>query len=344
MLKSIKRLLITLIILTALAVGILYAYNNGRTYFNDDNVTGNTAGNIYNGGLFCEKDGKIFFSNDKADGSLYVMNSDCTNIKKLHDDKAVYINVDNNYIYYVRANNTRENNKGFMMFFNTGVFRIKRNGSNLMAFTGNPGAYLSLKGNNVYFQRYDAGVGLYLFKYQIDGTLERLLVKDAVIPAEITDTKLYYAGYSEDHNINELNLQSFTTHPAFEGSYYYPIFKGAYIYYIDVEDDYKIYRMHIDGSGQELLVDYRCSTYNITNSGTYLYYQVDDTVSNGMYRLNLKTMESSQLLVGNYKQLHVTDNYVFFKDFDNTNTYVVNADGIKDVSVFDPFASVSNNR
>lgn len=344
MLKSIKRLFITLIILTALAVGIIFVYNNGRTYFNDDNVTGNTAGNIYNGGLFCEKDGKIFFSNDKADGSLYVMNSDCTNIKKLRDDKAVYINVDDNYIYYVRANNTRENNKGFMMFFNTGVFRIKRNGSNLMAFTGNPGAYLTLKGNNVYFQRYDAGVGLYLFRYQIDGKLERLLIKDAVIPAKITDTTLYYAGYSEDHNINELNLQSYTAHPAIEGSYYYPIYKGEYIYYINVADDYKIYRMRIDGSGQELMVDYRCSTYNITNSGTYLYYQVDDTVGNGMYRLNLKTMKTEQLLAGNYKQLHVTDNYLFFKDFDNTNTYVVNADGINDVNVFDPFASDSKKQ
>ena len=38
-------------------------------------------------------------------------------------------------------------------------------------------------------------------------------------------------------------------------------------------------------------------------------------------------METKVLLDGHYKQIHVTDNYVFFKDFDNKNTYMVSADG-----------------
>lgn len=340
MLKTIMRVLITLFILTLLGAGAIFIYNSGRTYYNDESTVGNTTGNIINGGLFCEKDGKIYFSNDKADGSLYVMNSNLTKPKRLTDDKAVYINVDENYIYYVRANDTRENNgKGLLMFYNTGVFRIRRNGSGFKAFTGNPGAYLTLKGNDIYFQRYDVGKGLFLYRYHIDTTMEKCLVRDAVIPMAVNDKKLYYAGYSSDHNINTLNLESFTTHTAFEGSYLYPVSSGNYIYYMDPSEDYKIYRMNQDGSGPALLTDKRCSTYNITNSGKYLYYQVDDSVNNGLYRLNLETMEDEQLLSGNYKQINVTDNYVFFKDFDNSNTYVVEADGIAQANIFDPSAS-----
>lgn len=337
MLKTMIRVIIALTVLTISAAAILFFYNLDRTYFNEEEETGNTAGNIYNGGLFCEQDDKVYFSNDNADGNLYSMNADCTNFKKISEDKAVYINADENYLYYVRANNTKENNQGgFLMFYNTGVFRIKHNGSGLKAFTGNPGAYLTLKGNNLYFQRYDVGVGLYLYKYKIDTTNERLLVEDAVIPTAVMNNGLYYAGYSKDHNIHALDLSSFTDHSVVEGSYMYPIFMGDSIYYMDVSDKYKIYRMSQDGSNPTRLVNKRCSTYNITNSGKYLYYQVDDTKNNGIYRLNLETMKDELLIKGNYKQINVTENYVFFKDFDNTKTYVVEADGTSDVNVFDP--------
>jgi len=339
MLKTITRLFIALITVTSLAIVVLYSYNNNRTYFNNDTATGNTAGNIYNGGLFSENNGLIYFSNEKAGGSLYVMNSDLSNIRKLHDDKAVYINVDNNYIYYVRAMNIQDDNKGIMPFSNAGVFRIKLNGSELKSITGKPSAYLRLKGNDLYFQRYDVDTGINLYKYQIDGSNERILVNDGVIPVYITDTELYFTGFSNDYNINKVNLKSFLKYDAYDGSYYCPIFMDDYIYYI-YANNRKIYRMNMDGSNKELLVDYPCRTYNITNSGTYLYYQVDDGKNDGIYRMHLRKMTSTLLSEGSYKQINVTNSYVFFKDYDNSNTYMVKADGVPDVNVFDPEALI----
>jgi hypothetical protein len=337
MLTSIKRIIITLLTLTIIAFVGAWLYSMGRTYYNDEGEIGNTAGNIYNGGLFCEQDGKIYFSNDADDGSLYVMKSDTTNIKKLSDDKAVFINADENYLYYVRANNTRKNSSdGFLMFYNTGVYRINHNGSGLKAFTGNPGSYLMLSGNYIYFQRYETEKGLFMYRYKIDTSEERLLINDAVIPTAVMNNSLYYAGYSNDHNINKYDLSSFTNNTAYDGNYGYPIFTGQYIYYMDISDNYKLYRMKADGSDKTLLVNKRCSTYNITNSGKYLYYQVDDTKKNSICRLNLETMEAETLLKGNFKQINVTDNYVFFKDFDNTNTFIQSADGIIDINTFNP--------
>ena len=334
--KTIKRVLIILTSVTILAFLGIFFYNLNRTYYNDKDEVGNTTGNIYNGGLFCEQDGSIYFSNPNADGSLFVMKSDLSNPRQISKDKAVFINADENYLYYIRANNTRENNNGgLLMFYNTGVFRINHNGSGLKAFTGNPGAYLTLRGNTVYFQRYDVNVGLYLYQYQIDGTQERLLIKDAVIPATIIDHQLYYAGLSLDHNINALDLSSYTTNSVINGDFMYPIFTDQYIYYMDVTDDYCIYRINPDGTGLMKLTDKRASTYNITNSGSYLYYQVDNTKNNGIYRLNLETMEQVLLLKGNYKNINVTENYVFFQSFDNAETYAVRADGSLEVNLFE---------
>jgi hypothetical protein len=340
MLKLMKRILILLVILTGVVFLALWIYSYNRTYFNDESEIGNTSGNIINGGLFCEQDGKIYFSNDFDDGSLYVMNSDLTNIKKVHHDKAAYINADENYIYYVRANNTRDNNSGsLLMFNNTGVYRINRNGDNLKSISNNPGSYLSLMGNFLYFQRYDVETGLFLYRYQIDGQLERLLLQDAVIPSAVIDNSLYYSGFTQDHNINKLDLSSFTTNTVHEGNFAYPIFMGEYIYYLDMEDNYSISRMKKDGSEVTRLVEERCSTFNITNTGKYLYYQVDDFENSKIERLNLETMEAETLLTGNYKQIHVTENYVFFKDFDNTKTYIQTADGKVDIGTFNPTVS-----
>ncbi|TAH65290.1 MAG: DUF5050 domain-containing protein [Anaerolineaceae bacterium] len=336
-LSTIKKVLLTLFIITSITFAGVLLYSSGRTYLNDEDLIGNTTGNIYNGGLFCERDGKIYFSNDNDDGSLYVMNSDTTNIKKLYYDKAAYINVDENYIYYLRANNTRENASGsILMFNNTGIYRLKQNGRALKLISSNPGSYVTVRGNHVYYQNYDVNAGLFLYRNQTDGSLERLLLREAVIPSIIMDNKLYYVGVNEDHNINSLDLSSFTTRPCIEGNFAYPIFQGDYIYYIDQSNNYTINRMNKDGSSRFIIVDERCSTFNITNSGKYLYYQVDNMDKSKICRIDLTTMETEVLLDGHYKQIHVTEHYVFFKDFDNTNTYIVSADGSSKLGTFNP--------
>lgn len=334
MLSYVKRIFIFLFILTVAAILGLYLYSKGRTYYNSEEEIGNTAGNIYNGGLFCEQDDIIYFSNDYDNGSLYSMTSYGTNIKKITNDKAVFINADENYIYYVHANSTLENTSSFIKFNNNGIYRIFHNGRNLKVLSRKPSTYLMLKGNYLFFQRYDVEKGFSLYQCLIDTTKERRLVMKEVIPALVKDNTIYYTDTSEVQNINLMNLSSFTAHIYAEGSYLYPIFVGGYIYYIDQSDHNRLYRMNEDGSSPTLLVKNSCSTYNITNSGKYLYYQVNTSGKNRICRLNLETMKSETLQKGKYKQIHVTDNYVFFKDLDNANTYYVLADGDGNVNTF----------
>ena len=336
MLKTVLRVLIALIVLTLVGVVGLYFYNLNRTYYNKEDEIGNSTGNIYNGGLFCEQDNNIYFSNDYDSKKLYVMNSSLKNIKKVSDDKAAYINVDENYLYYVRINDAKDTTKKSLMEFNNnGIYRINQNGTHLKAITGNPGAYLLLKGNNLYYQKYDADTGLNIYSNKIDASLERLIVKEAVVPAGEINNALFYVGNAADHNISSLSLASYVPHTIYEGSFLYPIFMGNYVYYIDITEKNKIYRMALDGSDLTKLVNKKCSTYNITNSGTYLYYLIDDNKNNSIHRLNLQTMVDEFLQAGNFKQINVTDNYVFFKDLDNTNTYFLEADGSNVISTFD---------
>mgnify|MGYP000844870814 CR=1 FL=1 len=344
MIKAIKRIMIFLITVTVIILAILWFFTKNKTFTNSEEEIGNSPGNIYNGGLFSEQDGYIYFSNSNDDGSLYMADSDLINFKKLHDDKAVFINVDENYIYYVRANNTREDSShNILMYNNTGIYRIKQNGRDIKSISYKPGAYLSLKGNRIYYQKYDVNSGLLLYQNSTDGSEEKRLLNDDVIPSAIMNGQLYYAGYSKDHNLNAIDLSSYNSKTIIEGSFLCPIFHNDYLYYIDIEDNYKIYRSNTDGSNPTLLVDDKCSTYNITNSGKHLYYQIDNGKSNRIARLNLETLESETLLDGDYKQIHVTENYVFFKDFNDTTTFVILADGLAKVGTFEP-PNMSENK
>ncbi|MDD3174503.1 MAG: DUF5050 domain-containing protein [Herbinix sp.] len=342
MLSSVKRVLIILTIITVAAILGLYFYTKDRTYFNKEAQIGNTTGNIYNGGLFCEQDNTIFFNNLYDNGSLYRMDSVCSNIRKVSEEKAVFINADNNYIYYINANSMADNNTdSIMMYNNSGVYRIDHNGSNLKAFTGNPSAYLILSGNYLYFPRYDVNNGINLYQYKIDASENRPMIYNSVIPIEIMNNAVYYTRISKDSNIGATDLSSHTSHTYYNGSFLYPIFFGDYIYYINKADHKRIYRMNADGSNPTLLIKKSCSTYNITNSGKYLYYQIDGTSNNRIGRLNLETLKSETVMKGNYKHISVTENYVFFTNSDNTIIYKILADGGADASILNTIENLT---
>ena len=342
MLSSIKRVFIALFILSVAAILGIYFYTKGRTYLNSDSEIGNTTGNIYNGGLFSEQDNIIYFSNDLDHGTLYKMTSDLTNVTKVSDEKAVYINVDKNYIYYARANDISGYDPAFFSpLYNNGVYRINLKGTGLKAFTGDPGAFLLLKGNYLFFERYSAKGGFHLTRFKIDGTMERNLINSSAVPIASIDKYIYYTANSKGASIDAMELSSYTRKTYYNGTFAYPIFTKDYIYYIDMADNNHIYRMDHKGGNVTLLVNKPCSTYNITNSGNYLYYQVNGTKKDYIGRINLKNMQSETVKEGNYKQINITKYYVFFKDIDNKNTYFNLADQKLNVQAFKPKFKVS---
>ena len=67
-----KKVIIGIIaILLCLAIFWGNKFLTPETKMNQGFVNGNTAGNLYNGGLFCEYNGVIYFSNPNDNGRLY---------------------------------------------------------------------------------------------------------------------------------------------------------------------------------------------------------------------------------------------------------------------------------
>lgn len=305
-----------------------------KTYFSDPGMIGNTPGNIYNNGLFCENDGKIFFGNYLDQGTLYSMDLSLGNFKKLYNDYALYINADENYIYYSRNNNKKPGqSKNVFTFYNTGLYRITKNGSKLKTLYDYHTGQLMLYDNVIYYQHYSDDDGLELYRVGIDGNNSLLLDSSIVSPAGIRDNTLYYTR-ENDLAIHAMNLLNAGDSLLLDARTYMPIPTGEGIYYISTKENYSICRIDYNGENKTKLVDGMCSTYNISNDERYIYFQRDGGDRNGMYVYDTVTESESLIISGDYKWINVTSEYVFFYDFSETSVYVYSLDGA--LSIFSP--------
>ena len=336
--NKLPYIILSIIFIGLIAFLFVFAALDKITLQNDGTVLGNTAGNLYNGGLFCEYDGMIYFANHKDDNSLYRMNaSDCSGIEKLHHDRVCYLNADENYLYYSRMNHQREEGSASIFtLFNTGLYRVNRkNGKNLHSIYRNPCGLALLYGNDLFFQHYQDGEGLSLHKITTDGENNAKLSSEALLPACVADGLLYYAGVNKDHNLHTLNPATGETATILDRYVYFPIVREEGIYFMTL-GDYTIHRYHPTNKTSEKLIDEPCASYNISNDGRFLYYQVDRTDNNRICVLDLNTMTSTTILEGNFGQIHVTSNYVFFTDFAETAVYAYATDDSGALSKFNP--------
>lgn len=126
-------------VLLIIAIWLIHFFHT-KTHFNDTYVNGNTAGNLYNGGMFCEYDGTVYFANPDDNYRLYSMSLNGDDVKKLSNDTATFINADEHYIYYARNNKAENSDFSFLRWNNNSLCRINRkNGKGRVIFR--PGAF-----------------------------------------------------------------------------------------------------------------------------------------------------------------------------------------------------------
>lgn len=304
--------------------------------YRDPNTTGNTSGNLLNGGRFCESDGNIYFANPKDDNSLYVMTNQLKNMKKLHGDSVSYLNVAGKYIFYTRRNDKKSGTGDELLSLSrTGLFRLSTNGKNLGKLYDDPTQSVCLYGNYVYYQHYDQEKGLQLNAAKIDGSTDDLLLDEGVAPYSVEEGKLYFTGYDADHKVYSMNINGSDQQLIYDGNCTSLIKQGEHLYFMDMTNNYALVRMNPDGSEPQTIVSERLATYNIDEKESTVYYQVDDGKNNGLYAMDLGGGTARQIMSGDFNYLHLTDEYLFFESYDGESVFAVDLK-TEQLVTFDP--------
>ncbi len=317
-----KKILIIALVLffssAAAALGIYLSFN-AKTRFNESYVNGNTAGNLYNSGLFCEHGGTVFFANPSDGYKLYSMNTDGTGLKKISDDVANYINADDHYIYYVRNNPLRGNGRDtFFSIDRNSLCRIRHDGKNLLVLDREPCMYPALFGNYLFYLHYEESTASRLYRVKIDGSEQQEAASHSFLPCSALGQYFYHTDVVG--SVSRYDTVSLDTDAVYAGNCWMPtVLENGDIFYMDCDSNYQLAKSDLSGGGKTILAEDRLDTYNLC--GEYIYFQRSSQTDPALCRVRTDGSDYRVIAEGVYCDINATSTDVYFKEYGSDNMY-----------------------
>lgn len=324
-------IVVTIVILIACLWGG-YKFAN-RIRFNDTFVNGNSAGNLYNAGLFCESNGTIFFANPDDNNRLYSMSSTGGDLKKLCNDTAMYINADDHYVYYVRDNNIDGQNFSFFSYNRNSLCRISRKGGKSTLLDPDPCIYATLIGNYIYYLHYDTKTATTLYKIGIDGK-NKTQVNNSYLFTCSTFDKYFY--FNNPKNGQLFRYDSTTDHMTkiYDCNCYKPIvLSDSNVYYLDVDKKNALVHTNIDSDNPITLTEDSIELYNVY--GSYIYYQRGGS-NPALCMIKNDGSDYRELASGEFSNINITSYNIYFTNFKTGETLYTPTSNPGKISTFSP--------
>lgn len=284
-------------------------------YNNPEDMTGNTTGNLNNGGNFCQVEDKIFFVNTYDGGKLYSMNVDESGITKLSDAVVSSINADDTYIYYVMSDVESPSGMGGISIPMLGIYRAKHNGKQVKCLDRVSGGVMKLLGNFLYYQRYEDNKIKTMQCMDIRTREGKALLDFPANPAAAAGTGIYYSGVTEDHNLYRYDITTGSSTLVYEGNVWNPDAQGGFVYFMNVEDGYTLCRYDVASGEVQTLTRDRMDSYLVC--GNIIFYQRNSETEPALMAMNTDGSGATVIAEGNYNTLNATSKYLYFMEFGN---------------------------
>lgn len=282
---------------------------------NADSVTGNTAGNLNNGGLFCEYEDTVYFANPYDGGALYSMKADETKVKRISKVSVKSLNVDKRRIYYVLSGDSAGSGLGYIRKA-TGMYSIKKNGTKMISYTQDPVGIAALCGNKLFYQHYTRGNGTDLDCITTKKKNNHTVIQNMVSPASIDNGRIYYNGADDDMYLYALDTASESSSVIYQHNMYNPVYYNGDFYYMDLETNYQLHRYNPSTHEDTVITYDRVDNFNVYNG--IIYYQKDSSADDaGIYRTTVEGGVSELVYSGIYSDINCTSNYVYFHPYDS---------------------------
>ncbi len=328
------RTIIAASIIALIIVGFVAFYVHDQIVPMSENDIGNSAGNLHNNGFVFEMDGKVYFSNPYDSNCLYSMNLDESNPKCLTSMGVKYINGANGFLYYyMDSTQMKKNVHGLGTATNQyGLYRSRTNGNNQVCLLRDFCGEVQLCGEYLYYQVKSNGGTL--DKIRVNKTHKSLVLNEMVSPVCYENGVIYYTGVNDDHNIHALYTQSGdSTTDLLAGNLFYPVAQGGYLYYLDGDSNYSLWRANLYSGAKELVTSDRIDCYTMDDN--YIYYAFSNADNPSLKRCNLDGSNTVILYEGVVNSLNLTSKYLYFKVYGNDEMmYHMPLDGSSPASVF----------
>ncbi len=329
--KNNRNLIIIIgIAVLCLAAGILYSILSGRVAQNPAGTIGNTAGNLNNGGFFCQHEDTVYFANAYDGGTLYRMDVDETHIEKINSSKVSNLLSGVKNIYYFQSGTVGEGGLGTVRTLHSFV-RCDLNGNHATGLARDVVITAQLVDNTLYLLTTSKD-GPSFYRMDTDKTDKTILADYNINPACAAYGKIYYNGTQSNHFLYALDAANDTSTEIWRGNLWNPILNGSYIYYMDVANNYRLCRYSLTNQVIEVLTDDRVDCFNLGNG--FIYYQKNSTTP-ALICMRTDGTDSFVLAEGNYTALQMTSSFLYFNEFGIDSTLYHSRLGSTSYNVFE---------
>ncbi len=330
--KLSKRIILFSVICILIALFVIFSILNSNSVKIPEGTVGADAGNLNNYGLFCERDGKVYFSNAYDNGSLYVMNPDQSNIKKLANINARYINAGGNTVFFLGKPIAQSKGLGTVVS-KPGIFSVTKDGRKFKSLLKEKTQSMLLLDNVIFYQHYTEKESTTLYTHDLTSHSSKKTLNYMINPASYQNGLIYFNGMYNDHYLYTLNVKNGEVTTVFTGDLWNPVCIGDYVYYMDVKNNYRLCRINLSANVVEILTHDRIDTFNI--GGGVIFYQKSSEKSPELKRMDLDGSNVATIASGVYNSINLTSTYAYFKEFGNdSKTYYVPASGYGTVNEF----------
>ena len=330
-------ILVVLLILVGIGIPAVLQAMGRRLDLGSVATVGNTPGNIYNGGYFCESDGRVYFSNLSDGGSLYAMNVDETGCKKISAMSLRNIMVSGNFLYSYLDQHTKSVTQGLgSVVGEYGIYRMRNDGKYTVCLLKEVANYLQLCGSYIYYQKGNDTEGS-VERIRVDKKDRSSFYNQRINPAAYENGFIYFAGITGDHALYRITTETETPSPqrVFDGNVYQPVIMGSDVYYLDAVNGYRVCRFNVSTGQLSTIGTYSADCYNVDRS--YVFYNSTNAPTPGLYRMRLDGSDNTLIWPDTCNSIHLTSTHLYFKVYGMDGTwYHMPLSGNAQPSVFMP--------
>ncbi len=282
-----------------------------------ETVYGNTSGNLANNGMAAFSNGWIYYANYDDDEKLYKSGSEGRDFVKLSDDKVSYINVVDEWVYYVSGENSN-------------IYKIRTDGTERSLVCDDEISQMTVVGDWIYYS--NMSDEFFLYKIKTDGTEKTRLISDFSSGINVVGDVIYYSDYNV-HNICKIGTDGSnkTIINASDACFMINVEKD-WIYYRNNNDNGKLYKIKTDGSERTCLNQDNSSSVNVV--GEWIYYR-NNSDKSSLYRIRTDGSGQTKLNDVGTNAICVAADKIYYCNTETGKGEVYDPEAIKD-EVYEP--------
>lgn len=268
------------------------------------------TGNASQCGVFAVQEGKAYFINHYDKGTLYSMNIDGSEKRKLNDDRSNLFYVLGNQIYY---QNSSDNSK---------LYSMKTDASNRHKLSDDEviSVFWNVTDKRIFYNNWGDNSALYSIK--LDGSDRKKISYDDTVHMKVLGERIYYSGGPGASGLYSMKTDG-SEKTKLSADRPFGIFvAGDWIYYANTSDNSKLYAIRTDGSNRHKLSDDYALNLNMVDGR--IYYITGNL--SGIY--SIKPDGSDKQLISNdhVPWFVIRDGRIYYT-MTHAKIYTINIDG-----------------